>query len=425
MLAFRERFDIRHVGNSGKVSILEPSNSLKNKVESKEALESLFEYATEGILIVDERGAIREVNPAALRMFDYKKEELVGQRVEVLVPDQLRKTHESHRDHYNKSPHARAMGVGMNLLGRKKDGMTLPVELSLSPYKTEEGNFVIAFIIDITLRKAAEDKLRSHASELENEVRKRTMILQEAVAQLEATKVNLSESLEKEKELNELKSRFVSMASHEFRTPLATILSSLVLLDKYAEKGDREKQTKHISRIKNSISSLTDILNDVLSLSRLEEGRIEANIEETDIKTLAEEITQDFRNLLKKGQVLEYKHTGKSVLFPTDKKIFKNILVNLLSNAIKFSPEGRNILLSTEITGKTFSVAVKDEGLGIPAEDQENLFERFFRGKNVTNIQGTGLGLNIVLRYMELLGGEISFISELGKGTTFNLNFEK
>lgn len=241
----------------------------------------------------------------------------------------------------------------------------------------------------------------------------------------------LMESLEKEKSLNDAKSRFVSMASHEFRTPLSSILSSIFLIEKYSdliEKNDGkdyiENRQNHLSKIKKSINHLTEILNDFLSIDKLDQGKIEANNEEFDLKKFTEEITEEIKGILKSDQKINYTHTGENLIIQ-DKKIIKNIYLNLLSNAIKYSPEGKKINILIKVTNKKVNVMVEDNGIGIPLEDQNNLFTKFFRAGNVLNIEGTGLGLNIVKRYTELIGGTINFSSELEKGTSFHVNFPR
>lgn len=210
------------------------------------------------------------------------------------------------------------------------------------------------------------------------------------------------------------------MASHEFRTPLATILSSVSLIEKYSEKGETDKLGRHIGKIKSSINNLTDILNDFLSLSKLEEGKVECEMHECDIEECIMEFVAEMQAIAKEGQTIQYSHAGKKTA-RVDKKLMKNILFNLISNAIKFSPEGKTIVARSEHTGKSLIISVKDEGIGISKEDQKHLFERFFRAHNAMNIQGTGLGLNIVLRYLELMNGTINFTSAENKGTTFTL----
>ncbi|MCE3258833.1 MAG: sensor histidine kinase, partial [Bacteroidetes bacterium] len=222
-------------------------------MENTEGLEALFKHATEGIIVANQEGFLERANPAAERMFGYAPGELQGKKIEDLVPTRFAHMHHLHREDFSKNPHARPMGLGKTLYAKRKDGVEFPVEISLSPYTFEGRQLVIAFIIDITLRKQAEDRLKQYSGELEKQVEKRTLIMREAIEELEKTRDELNQALEKEKELSELKSRFVSMASHEFRTPLATVLSSLSLVAKYGEQGDKEKQSKHMNRIKDSI----------------------------------------------------------------------------------------------------------------------------------------------------------------------------
>lgn len=396
--------------------------TFNNKMEGKEGVEALFQFATEGILVVNQKGEIIRMNPSAEKLFGYPKGELIGKLIEVLVPTRLTHKHVEHREKYTKKPHARLMGLGTELYGMKKNGQEFPVEISLSPYSTPEGKFTIAFIVDITHRKLAEAKMKNYSDELELQVKNRTLILEEAIEELEKTKRNLNTSLEKEKELNELKSRFVSMASHEFRTPLATIQSSLSLVKKYGEIQDIEKQDKHIIKIKSSINNLTDILNDFLSVSKLEEGKVENMSEEFNLKSFVTEVISEMQLIAKEGQKIVYTHSGNETVL-LDTKLFKNILFNLISNAIKFSEEGKIIEVSSDFKRSSVTLSVKDSGIGIPKEDQKHLFERFFRGNNVTHIQGTGLGLNIVAKYIELMNGTINISSEENIGTTFTIVF--
>jgi PAS domain S-box-containing protein len=386
---------------------------------------ALFKYASESILVVDQKGKIVLANPASEKLFGFTAEELLNQPIELVIPKRYTHKHVKDRETYHKNPHARSMGIGMDLYGISKSGEEFPVEVSLSPFENNDGKFVIAFIIDITIRKRNEEILKQQkveleylTNELEKRVKDRTLILEEALHELERSQEELSSALEKEKELNELKTRFVSMASHEFRTPLATILSSLSLAKKYGEKNDAENQIRHINRIKTSVTHMTDILNDMLSLTKLEEGKIATVLEELQLDDFISNIIQELQAVAKPGQIIQYNHQGYCCVL-LDGKILKNILFNLISNAIKFSPEGAKIEVHSVVNEKEIELRVKDHGIGIPEEDQEHLFERFYRAVNATNIQGTGLGLNIVAKYIELLNGNINFDSKLNFGTTF------
>lgn len=396
--------------------------------------EAIFNYANEAILLTDSNGIIRQANPSALSLFGYEPSQMINQPVELLIPKRLVAKHLDHRTEFKKQPKARKMGEGLNLMAVKSDGTEFPVEVSLSPFVDKGERGVIAFIIDNTARRRHEmeienqkakleklaDDLHTINSQLEARVKNRTLILEEAIAELNKTKEELNVALEKEKELNDMKSRFVAMASHEFRTPLATILSSLSLVTKYGEANEPEKQAKHIARIKTSINNLTDILNDVLSISKLEEGKVIPNYNDTDLKTLAAEVVQQMQSVAKEGQQLKLTYSGDAVQ-KTDERMIKHVLFNLISNAIKFSPEHSEVLININSGPKELLIEVTDRGIGISEEEQVHLFERFFRAQNASNIQGTGLGLNIVSKYAEMLGGTISFKSKLNFGSTFTL----
>lgn len=386
-----------------------------------ESLNALFEYTTEGIIIANQSGTIIRANPSSEKLFGYDKGELLNQKIEILVPNKFSHTHEKHRDNYNKNPHPRSMGKGLDLYGKKKDGHEFPVEISLSHYKTNDEMFVIAFIIDRTERKEAEERIKRVNAELELKVEERTKILKETLHQLEASKDELSAALEKEKELNDMKSRFVTMASHEFRTPLSTILSSASLIGKYKNTEEEEKRHKHVDRIKSAVTNMTLILNDFLSAGKLEEGKISVNLVSIDIPAYINESLNELSNFLKPGQVVNYSHQGEKNFF-CDKQFLKNMVINLVSNASKFSSENKDIDITTVNTNDELQLIVKDSGMGIPADEQNDLFERFFRAKNALNIQGTGLGLSIVSKYVEVLKGTIKFESELNKGTIFYIN---
>jgi len=395
------------------MSTLEAQN--KSNMES---LDALFEYATEGIIITNQKGIIIKANPSSERLFGYEKDELLNKTVEELVPTRYKDTHVHNREGYHKNPHARSMGRNMDLFAKRKDNTEFPVEISLSYYKKEGEQFVIAFIIDITERKKHEESAKKLNTDLEKKVRERTHVLQEALIELESSKQQLSEALATEKELNDMKSRFVTMASHEFRTPLSTILSSVSLIGKYTESDDDEKRQKHVQRVKSAVTNMTLILNDFLSAEKLEEGKVFVKKEEADIQHITNEVLTEINGILKPGQKVNYTHEGNTHAL-IDKQMLRNILLNLGSNAIKFSPENKLIEVLTKVTPKEIIIKVTDHGIGIPKEEQAHMFERFFRAKNVTNIQGTGLGLNIVAKYLEAMNGRIEFESELNKGTTF------
>jgi signal transduction histidine kinase len=211
------------------------------------------------------------------------------------------------------------------------------------------------------------------------------------------------------------------MASHEFRTPLSAILSSADLIEAYQEGGQQEKRLRHTNRIKSAVSNLTSILNDFLSLSKLEEGKVQCEPVPCYIASFCNEVLEELHALLKPGQHIRSMPIPEGLEIVVDKKLLKNVLYNLLSNAIKYSPDGKPIDFLATVNGGELHIRIRDYGIGIPEEEQQHLFTRFFRAHNVENIQGTGLGLNIVKRYLELMQGNITFESKLGEGTAFSV----
>ncbi len=272
---------------------------------------------------------------------------------------------------------------------------------------------------------------------LEEQVQERTQSLQETINALEQQvqvsadaqrKIDeilqsLKKSLQKEQELSELKSSFVSMASHEFRTPLTSISSSADLIIIYADRKELEKAKKHAERIKHSVGNLTAILSEFLSLGKLEDGKMSAHPRDMNLPDMVEEVREELRYSFKAGQIFEYQHEGPPTVF-LDNTLLKNVLLNLVSNAIKYSPENTLIRVESAVLPEGTSIQVIDQGIGIAEEDQRLLFGRFFRADNAVNIQGTGLGLYIVKRYVEMMEGSIGCKSELGKGSTFWVRFD-
>lgn len=410
---------------------------LKDNDKEDQRFDALFQNGSIGILVTNDKAEIVTVNNFLLSQFNYERaDELLGKKVEVLIPSRFHAHHVNDRDGFIENPQRRPMGVGRDLFGIKKTGLEFPVEVSLSSYKNKEGLFVIAFVSDITRRKDIEQSVFEQQKELaernttieklngelENKVDERTRQLQSTLQELENSKNVLTKALSKEKDLGDLKSRFVTMASHEFRTPLSTILSSASLLAKYSLTEEQDKRDRHIQRIKSSVNNLTNILNEFLSIGKIEDGRVTTNNIEFNAKELLISICNDMHGLLKPGQKIFYEHEGNTNIF-LDPSLLKNVLFNLLSNAVKFSGENSPVYFSGSVDENSFEIKVKDEGIGMSDADQEHLFERFFRGANAVNIQGTGLGLHIVGKYMELMNGNIIIKSELEKGTEIILTF--
>jgi PAS domain S-box-containing protein len=538
--------------------------SPNNKIQHCNRFETFFEYATISIVITDRNGIITAVNPFVLKEFGYTQKELLGKKIEILIPERFHEQHSKYHQAYYEKPVTRLMGAGKALTARKKDGTEIAVEISLSNYELRGEKFVVAFINNVTLQKRAEAKIEKLNKELEATVALRTRELQKALAKLKAGKSTLQKALifqkaildnagamiiatdkkgkirvfnpeasvklgypesevinkltpvtfhlqseidnkrkqiyketginikddfdvmveiarrniheeqqynyirkdgtafpvsltitavrdkqgkiigymgvsfditerskadaalhtmlEKEKELSDLKSRFISMASHEFRTPLSTILSSAYLIEKYINNTEQPQREKHLNRIISSVSMLTDILNDFLSLGKIEEGKIPVRVTHFNIAEVIENIVEEMKGTFQKQQKIVYVHTGPAEV-EMDQSLLKHIILNLASNASKFSPEKSQIEIKTIKKEQMLLLSVKDSGIGISVEDQKHLMERFFRGANAGNIQGTGLGLHIVSKYTELMNGKVVCKSELDRGTEFILTF--
>ena len=393
---------------------------------------SIWNHVNEGILISDKSGKIVLVNPRCASLFGYSEDEILTIDIDALIPDAARSRHKKHREHYNEHPTNRSMGQNMILYGLKKDALVFPLEISLSHYNSQGEMFVIAFIIDITERlnfqedlQVVNKQLLTLNENLERKVKERTLVLQEAMNDLEKSQTELREGILKEKELHEMKSRFVTMASHEFRTPLTTILSSVSLISKYLQEEEQDHRDKHIQRIKNSVFSLTEILNDVLSLGKLDEGKVAAQMEEINLCEILQAVVNDMDLILKPNQKIE-------VSCPNNQKVradiilLQRVLVNLLSNAIKFSFDETNITVEVIHNSELSEVQVNisNQGIGIPESEYDKLFDRFYRANNASNIQGTGLGLSIVKRCLELMNASVSFTSIENSTTTFTIHIQ-
>jgi PAS domain S-box-containing protein len=386
------------------------NKELETRLQQTQSEVSDYKHALDEsaiVAITDQKGIIKHVNNNFCKISKYSKEELLGQDHRII------------NSGYHSKDFIRNLWVTIangkiwrgELRNKAKDGTIYWVDTTIVPFLNEEGKpyQYLAIRSDITQRKLAEEQLLRANEDLENKVKERTL--------------ELTHALEKEKELNEMKSRFVSIASHEFRTPLSAILSSTSLIDHYVTPDQEEKRRKHIDRIKSSVKNLTSILDDFLSLEKLEQGKVEAHNSEFNLKEFVQDAIDEIDGMLKrKHQQVEFLYEGEEEVYQ-DKKILRNVLLNLLSNGVKYSQDGKTIYVTTEVKEGKVHLAVKDEGIGIPAEAQKKLFDKFFRAKNATNIQGTGLGLNIVKRYVELLDGDIGFVSKENEGTTFTVKF--
>lgn len=505
---------------------------------------SLFESSIDGIVIINARGIIQDVNPAALELTGYSAEEMIGQNVNILMGVPHHANHDSYIQRFLQTGEARIVGIGRDVVAQKKNGDALPIRLAVNQFELKGEIYFTGVIHDMTEEYKAKAKLKEYADDLERKVHERTKLLEEEVHLREKAQSELMQSqklyeaiannfpngtigvldsdfniilmqgtelvdmgfdsnrlkgenyisllpdevqdevemnlrevlkgerrvfeiftgdkvyigrsvplandqgkidkilqvdiditkqkkaeeemikaLDKEKQLNKMKSNFVSMASHEFRTPLSSIKSSAALISRYQKTEDNEKRAKHIQKINSNVNNLNLILNDFLSLEKIETGLVINRPIMLKINDFIDEILEETSPLMKQGQHIMkvFEHTTEKVFL--DPFLLRNILNNLLSNAFKYSDNEATIEFHTTEVDQVFSIAVKDHGIGIAQEDQEQLFTRFYRASNATNIQGTGLGLNIVKRYADLMNAKLEFSSELNEGSTFVIRF--
>jgi PAS domain S-box-containing protein len=489
-------------------------------IKGSNVFKILSEAVSESIIIVNKKQVIISTNNAANTLFGYAKEELLGQQLDILIPKKYHQAHHKHVSGFIKQSDKRQMGHGRDLYGCRKDGSQFPEEAGLNPFNIYDNEYVMALVIDISVRKKAEQELKHWANifneslneififdaktlrflevnkgALNNigytidEIRKLTIIdinpdfdgalflekirpliertdeklkfnskhqrrdgstypvevhLQKSVngdsetlvaiilditkqeeytQKLENTVAQrtrqLEEALAKEKELGELKTKFLSLVSHEFKTPLAGILTSATLAGKYIKEEQQDKREKHLKTISSKVKYLNNIINDFLSIERLESGTATYKFTNFPLSKVVNEVVYDANMLLKDGQNIKYPENIDAIFLDFDEKILDLILTNLINNAIKYSSENSTIKIEVKNIDYSLKIAISDEGIGIPIAEQKHIFNRYFRAENALLNHGTGIGLNIVKTHLENLGGTITFQSEENKGTTF------
>jgi PAS domain S-box-containing protein len=400
---------------------------MPHQIQARFEFEAIFQEAAIGIIVTNSKFQILLSNKFADKLFGYAVDELLGENISLLIPNHLKDRHHGHLDNLgHEKSISRPMGIGLDLKAKRKDGSLFPIEISLSHFKASDSMHYIAFVSDVTLKRKVEMELLLKNQQinqlnetLEQEVVARTQALQNTLNKLEVNASELAQSLEKEKVLGDLKTRFVSMASHEFRTPLTSILGSATLIEKYTKAEDQPKREQHINRIKSSVNHLTEILEEFLSVGKLEDGKLEVHPTEFSLRDFIKDILSDFSTY---GQAIRFELEEDFSCFQ-DASILRKVIFNGLSNALKFSQ--REVVLQVKLQGTFVELRIIDQGIGISDEDKKHLFERFFRGGNATVIQGTGLGLHLVDRYMRLLGGKVEITSELNKGTELLIQFPR
>ncbi len=376
--------------------------------------ESGYNYRYKKVLVIDDTDVDRLLADKIMKKYDFAEEVILMESAAEMM---------DYLNNYHVAPDASEELIFLDINMPETDGWQFLEQFDLLDEQVKE-NFKILvvssstdpkdkkrafgnkYVVDFVTKPLSKDTiLRLHA-EIENKIYQRTQMLTEA--------------LKKEKELSQLKSRFISTASHEFRTPLSVILSSVNLLAKFTAAEEQPKREEYIDRIRSSVKNLTGILNDFLSVGKIEDGKLKVKYTETDLHEYTGTIVSEVQTLSSKGQQISYTHTGPHTVL-TDTALYRLIVTNLLSNAIKYSHDNSTISVETHVDETGFMLTVSDNGIGISDENKQHLFELFFRGDNAVNIQGTGIGLHIVAKYTELMDGVIKCTSELGKGTQFTI----
>lgn len=392
-------------------------------MKNQALLQAIVENAIDGIITIDEQGIVESINPSACTLFHYTAQEVIGNNVSMLMPSPDREQHNQYITNYTQSGVPHIIGYGRDVLGRRKDGNIFPFRLAVSEVSYEDSRLFAGFIHDMSHQKEAESRLLQYTQHLEELVRDRTQSLNETIDALTQAKEEVSQSLAKEKELGQLKSRLLSMASHEFRTPLSAIQLSAELVGRYTSGEHDGKATRHLQKILNAVGNLTTILDDFLQVEKVEAGRVVVNWSNFDLGNFCREIAGDMKLLAKKKQKIDFAHLGGNTLVHLDCNLLRNCIINLISNAIKYSGDDTRIDFTSRVDDSAIWICVKDNGIGIPQDEQKHLFEAFFRAQNTGAIPGTGLGLNIAARYVALMGGNIACESNADQGTLFTIQF--
>ncbi len=356
--------------------------------EKENKLRAVIDSALDAVITINEAGEVLEWNGQATEIFGFEKRETIGKRLSsLIIPEAYVAAHDKGMQHFLKTGEGPVLQKRIEITGKHKKGHHFNVELSISPIKLEQEYIFSAFVRDITLKKKAEE--------------------------------DMAMALRKQKELNELRSRLISITSHEFRTPLTTIKSNVELLQHKLEMGIGEagKLEKNFGRIQNEINRLSHIMNDILLIGRLESGKMPFNPTPQLLHPLVEEIIG--QNFSGGGQRVKMKVQGKARPLSLDANMYGHIVINLIGNALKYSDEEVEVEVNY-VRNKTY-FHVRDKGIGIPEAEKPQLFESFFRASNAETRSGTGLGLTLVKQFCDMHQAEIDFASQLNKGTTFTI----
>jgi PAS domain S-box-containing protein len=368
------------------------------KAESR--FRELLEVAPDSIIEVDRHGSILLCNAATEKLFGYSREELLGSPVEALIPEASREVHQKNRADYWDRPVTRPMGKGLTLHAQRKDGTRFPVEISLSPVRSDDGFRVTAIIRDVTDRLLAEEKIRA----VNQQLQQRNQEVERA---------------------NRLKSEFLASMSHELRTPLHTILGFTELLEEEVDGPLNERQKRFVSHVHQDAQHLLELINDILDLSKIEAGKMELRFEVFGAQQAVEEVVASLHGRAAAKNLTVENRVVPECAVKADRVRFKEIFYNLLSNAVKFTLEGGRVDISCDVREDAVCFSVKDTGIGIAKQEQASIFDKFYQVGSTTKgvREGTGLGLAITKQLVEMHGGSIRVESEPGRGSTFSFTF--
>ncbi|WP_425237618.1 PAS domain-containing sensor histidine kinase [Ulvibacterium sp.] len=388
----------------------------------------LSESISQGILVVNERQEIVASNQRSNQLFGYDKDELLGQQLSILIPNEKREKHRKLAEGvYWEDVGMREM-KGRNLLGLHKNGDQIPLQVGLSPFSLYGNKYVLTLIEDLSMIKEKDNQIYELNTQLEKKIRLRTQELRDTVAILKRevkrrkeAENKIKDALQRERELNDLKTKFLSLVSHEFKTPLSGILTAATLVGKYNTEEGQGKREKHLKTIIGEVRRLNTILTDFLSIERLEQGKEVYRLADFSLSKVVNEVIYDANMILKDGQKINYPQNIDDTIINQDERIVGLALTNLLHNAIKYSPEDTEIDFRVNLSENKITFHIKDQGIGIPKADQKHIFDRYFRAENVLLTQGTGIGLNIIKTHIENLGGNIYFKSKENAGSVFTM----
>lgn len=399
--------------------------------EREQWLATTLKSIGDAVITTDSQGLITFMNPVAEMLTCWKKEEVLGHDLNQVFQTINQKTRETVE---NPATLALQRGITVGLENHTllitKNGNEIPIDDSAAPIKNDIGDVLGAVLVfhDVTEQQQFEMFLEQTNQQLETRVRESITQLRQANEQLRAEieqRQNLENelilALEKERELNELKSRILATISHEYRTPLTTILSSTDLLSQYGSRWSEERKQKHFERIQSAVEYLTRLVNDVLFVNHAEVGSLEFNPVPLDLTEVSRNLVEEFQVNAAGDHTIIYECQGTSTNVLLDQELLQSMLRNILSNAIKYSPTGSIVQFELVFQDHAVVFRISDQGIGIPLNDQDKLFNAFFRGSNIGTTPGVGLGLVIVKECVNLHGGEILVESELRVGTRFTV----